>query len=428
MKGKVLVIYHHDLGFPLRKTVEDSLTCFEKYTSLNCFYLNVAFGVPDYAIKVNYDLVIYHNIFLSKRSLPRRFNKVLKQSEILKRVSGYKIAFPQDEYEFTNSLNKFIVDFNIDHVFSITPESQIPVIYHSIDRNKIKINRVLTGYLDRSTVSEITEHLKTVRNRSIDIGYRANKLSYSLGKHAYLKYYIGEMFMDKCRGLSLKKDISNNPKDTFLGFSWYKFLCDCKYTLGVEGGASIHDPDGKIADEVKAYINSHPKASFEEVHSNLLERYEGNLKHQVLSPRILECCVTKTCQVLIEGEYNGILKPNIHYIELKKDFSNLHDVIEHISSDILRSEITERAYNDVMMNEKLYYDNYVKDLIRVSLGKRYVFKKISEIDLEISKKLKRRETFLWGYVIPTRSFIVSSILNNIPVSMFNVIEKFYKKG
>ena len=37
---------------------------------------------------------------------------------------------------------------------------------------------------------------------------------------------------------------------------------------------------------------------------------------------------TKTIQILIEGNYNGYFKPDIHYIPLKKDLSNFDEAIE----------------------------------------------------------------------------------------------------
>ena len=56
---------------------------------------------------------------------------------------------------------------------------------------------------------------------------------------------------------------------------------------------------------------------------------DGRLQLFAISPRHLEACATRTCQVLVEGEYSGVLRPGEHYIPVRKDLSNLDDVLEH---------------------------------------------------------------------------------------------------
>ena len=51
---------------------------------------------------------------------------------------------------------------------------------------------VLTGYIDEKSVKQIKNKIKTLRDRPIDIGYRARKLPYYIGKHGQLKYEIIE--------------------------------------------------------------------------------------------------------------------------------------------------------------------------------------------------------------------------------------------
>ena len=94
---------------------------------------------------------------------------------------------------------------------------------------------------------------------------------------------------------------------------------------------------------------------------------DGNLKLIAISPRHLECCATRTCQVLIEGEYNGILKAGIHYIPLKSDFSNLPEVFEKMKNKKLRNEIIERAYTDIVQSKKYTYRAYVDFILKTSL-------------------------------------------------------------
>ena len=421
MKGKILIVYSHDLGYPLRSTVEESLFCFEKYSDKTCYYLNVAFKIPDYVYRVSFDLIIYHQTFISKRSLPKRFNKLFSKIEKLKTIRGYKILAAQDEYEYTDYLNQFINDFDIDHVYTLAHDTIIQTIYNRVDRNKVKFDRVLPGYLDKQSIEKINKYTSTVSSRSIDIGYRARKLSYSLGDRGYQKSKVGELFNNECKVRGVKADISTEPKDTFLGFSWYEFLCNCKYTIGLEGGASILDADGSLAEKVREYLSDNPNAKFDEVKTNVLG--ERLFDYHMISPRSLECCATKTCQILIEDDYNGILKPNIHYISLKKDFSNLDEVFEKMKDEKLRTKIVEKAWLDIVKNGNYYYEDFVQEYINeLPIS----WSEIVSKDYKVYRRLKRRDSGLWKYKIPVRSWIVNGILNVIPAKLYNYIEFVYK--
>ena len=176
------------------------------------------------------------------------------------------------------------------------------------------------------------------------------------------------MFLAKASSNDFTIDISNRHEDTFLGDEWYKFLLRCKYTIGVEGGASILDKDGKIRTKTHEYLYNHPNASFEEIEAACFPNLDGYLKFSPISPRHLEACVTKTCQVLVEGDYNGILEAGKHYIELKRDFSNIDQVLSILKKDNLRQDIINRAYEDIVESGKYTYQVFVNFILEKSLN------------------------------------------------------------
>ena len=142
----------------------------------------------------------------------------------------------------------------------------------------------------------------------------------------------------------------------------------CKYTLGVEGGASLLDPDGAARLKIAQYQSLHPQADFDEVEAHCFSGRDGFLDLRALSPRHLEACATRTCQILVEGDYNGILQPGLHYLELKKDFSNIDDLLEVIKSDTRRAEITARAYRDIVASGRYTFANFVTYVLQQALG------------------------------------------------------------
>ena len=207
---------------------------------------------------------------------------------------------------------------------------------------------------------------KNIVGRSIDIGYRAWRAEPWLGRHGFLKTQLAEQFTKKAQNRRLSPDISTREGDTFTGDEWYKFLLRCKYTIGVEGGASLLDWDGKAREKTQSYLDQHPDAGFEEVEAACFPGLDGSLSLFAISPRHLEACATKTCQVLIEGEYNGVLTEGKHYIEIKPDFSNLEHVLDLIENDSLREDIVEEAYRDVVKSGRWSYRSFVRFVLEKS--------------------------------------------------------------
>jgi hypothetical protein len=66
--------------------------------------------------------------------------------------------------------------------------------------------------------------------------------------------------------------------------------------------------------------------------------------------------------VLVEGDYSGVLRPHEHYIELKRDYSNLDEVLDLIERDEVREEITEAAYRDVIESGLYTYESFVDEV------------------------------------------------------------------
>lgn len=367
----VLVVYYYDGEYPVRSATADHLNCFRKYAGQNCWYVNLAFKhLPRYIRNLRFDLVIFHTLFFSARWNRALFGKVTERALALRHQAAVKVALPQDEFLNTDVLNDFINDFRIDYVFSVAPESEWDKIYPSVDRERVQFERVLTGYLDEQTLNTIESLRASRKERTIDIGYRAYHAPAWLGRHGLLKVQIAKAFDDVAQRNGLVTDISTRATDTFLGDAWYKFLLRCKYMIGVEGGASILDREGSIRARTDAYVHDHPEASFDQIEAACFPGLDGNLNLFAISPRHLEACATRTCQVLVEGEYNGILRPGEHYIELRRDLANLPQVIEAMKDYQTRQDMTERAWQDVVASGRYTYSSFVRELLETALAGR----------------------------------------------------------
>ncbi len=359
----ILVVYYCR-QYPLRASIRDHLYSFRRYSGDNVFYLNASVRRPSHLLcRIPLDVIIFHTTFLSGRWSPKRFAALLDRVRPLRNLSGVKVALPQDEFINTDVLCDVLRALEIDCVFSVAPESEWPKIYPSIDRSKVRFFNVLTGYLDEKAVAKIAALAASAPERAIDVGYRAYRATPALGRHGFLKTQIADVFQEAALRVGLTVDISNRHEDAFVGDGWYRFLLRCKYTIGVEGGSSILDRDGSITKKTEEYLAQHPDASFEEVEAACFPGLDGQLRLFALSPRHLEACATRTCQVLIEGDYNGILVPWKHYIPLRRDFGNLPEVLRLIKEDRLREEITENAYRDIVAPGTTSYSGFANSVV-----------------------------------------------------------------
>jgi hypothetical protein len=317
---------------------------------------------------MKFDLVIFHALFFAGRFDGDFLRRSFKRGAPLAKMDAVKVILPQDEFINSSLVNEFIRDFGIDCVFSVQPESVWDQVYDSVDRKRVEIRSILTGYLDDNRVAKI-DALKRAAQRTIDIGYRtAGDPPPWFGRHGFLKRLIAESFVTKGRDSGLALDISTSGSDTLLGDDWYRFLVRCKYTLGVEGGTSILDRDGEIRRKTEAYKATNPSASFEEIEQACFPGMDGTFNGFAISPRHLEACAAETCQILTEGYYNGILVPNRHYIPVKRDLSNVGEVLEQVRADSVRSEMVKRAYADIVASGKYTYRSFVNFVISESMA------------------------------------------------------------
>jgi hypothetical protein len=181
-----------------------------------------------------------------------------------------------------------------------------------------------------------------------------------------LKREIGEVFLERTQRTGLKVDISMDDEAVLRGHEWYRFLSQCRAVLGCESGASLLDPSGQIRRKVEEYVQDKPKVTFDEVERECFPGQDYNIRLFTLSPRHFECAITRTCQVLLEGDYAGILSPGVHYIEVKSDYSNIDEVIELLHDADYCGQIADNAYRDIVLSGKYTYRafaNHVVDLI-----------------------------------------------------------------
>jgi hypothetical protein len=314
-------------------------------------------------LHVRFDLIVFSTLFLSQHwGGAEHFRRVTRRIRDAKRLHAVKIALPQDEFYCPDLYSEFFNEFRIDAIYSVAGEETWPHIYRKLTYTP-RFFRVLTGYIDERKVRSRPNGL-----RCRDIGYRTiGKQTPVYGTFGFRKWVIAERFRDACRRRSLSVDISTEDRDKFVGDRWYRFLTDCKYVLGVESGTSVVDHDGSVTSSVNDFIRANPRASFEAVARSCLDELDGKVVIRALGPRHLEACLTGTCQILVEGEYNGILRPWEHYIPVKSDFSDIETVLDNVEKDDMRQEIVTNAWRDIVASGRYSYRSFVSYILDTAL-------------------------------------------------------------
>jgi len=341
-----------------RKTIEDHLYSFKRYAkNARFYYCDVKDTVPFFLTWMKWDGIILHYTLLAEKfALDHKHSPYRRLPKRLGVMGGYKVAIPQDEYFHSDAVIRFFKSSGIQSVFTCLPPGEYEKVYPLQETGLKRRITTLTGFVDEESLSKFQgpRHDK----RPIDLGYRARHLPYWFGRHAQLKHEIARLKFE-----SLRCDISTRPEDTFYGDSWIDFIRSCRAMLGCEGGVSLLHKDDRIKVKTESYLKTHPEASFDEAEQNCFPNVDGNLRLFTLGPRHFECAMAKTCQVLVEGDYQGVFQPGVHYIELKRDFSNLDDVRAQLQ-DIRHCEaIAERAYRDIVESGKYSYRKFARDVV-----------------------------------------------------------------
>ena len=361
-RSNVLVVYGL-LQYPLRATIRDHLYSFRKHGDGRYYYLNIAVRRPPaWLHEIPFDTVIFHHTLTGQRMAPSLLRWQLRRARALDGIGRYRIAMVQDECIYTDAIDSFVTEYEIDHVFSVAPPSEWGKIYPKATARGVRFSQNLTGYLAAETVERVDRIVAENPERPIDIGYRAWGGLLSFGRQGLLRRQLEDAFGPAAAERGLRTDLSTDLADTIHGDDWFRFLASCKYVIGAEGGATVLDSDGTFKKRTERFLAAHPDASYEEVEAACFPGEDGRLQLFAISPRHLEACATRTCQVLVEGSYSGVLRPREHYIEIRRDLSNLPDVLQQIESDEHRQNLTEAAYRDVVASGRYGYERFVSEV------------------------------------------------------------------
>ena len=355
----ILQLYYHP---PSKNapTIREHVNAFARHSCFRVWNVNTAFGFPPALNNVRFSVILLHySLFGLPIGLNWRFLRFIEEND-----DCYKIVFLQDEYRCWPERSEFINSNGIDCVYTLLEPPYFRDTYWKHTRvSKLIYN--LPGYVSKDLLGMAQNFTKPDSERTVDVGYRGRKLPYYMGRGSQEKHLIGVEFKNRAMEVGLRVDIETEEAKRIYGDSWFKFLANCKSVLGVEAGVSVFDIDNVVRPQYAKLVKGHPDLSFpdcpfEEVYEAILAPYEEKIFYRTISPRHFEAAAFRVCQILFEGKYSGVLKPMVHYIPLKKDFSNFGNVVDMFRNASLRQTLTENAYQDLIASGRYSYEGFVQ--------------------------------------------------------------------
>ena len=351
-RPKVLVM--HALRPTSRQTTIAHLLSFREHLPhCDVQYLHFQQPIPKELQDVSPDLFIVNYDFLNYRFTPlwpyikNRYRNIARQSSKV-------VAIAQDDFWANKLLDNWCMDWDVDRI--LTPiTNDLDVLYPRSIKHK-EVRTALTGYVKSGPVP-VT---KTLRERPIDLGQRVREMPPHLGRLAQAKARQAVAMADAASDAGFVVDVSTRVEDSFIGTAWFDFLASCKFTVGMKGGASLHDPYGLIHTKVQSYVARHPQATFDEIERACFKGKDMKHEFTAISPRLFEAAMAGTCQILQREDYLGVLEPWRDYIPLERDLSNMDEVLAAMRDLDRCQEIVANAKRALIDSKMFDYSELVE--------------------------------------------------------------------
>lgn len=288
-------------------------------------------------------VVILHSVFSNSQMLGGRF------LELVRSLPQPKAFFIGNEYKLMPEKMQFCEDLGLALLVS---QSTSPAV-HDLYRDRLRC--AVTGIPNTGLDPEVFFPTSDPDTRPIDLGYRAEDVPLYMGHNE--RRQLAEFFAANAVRYGLRVDISLDPAKRLGETDWAAFLNRCRGQLGSEAGGDYFELTDRIRLRVLEYQLQHRDATTDEMTARFFTDVSGTVPLRILSGRHVEAAGTKTVQVLFEGGYDGYFQPDVHYIPLRKDFTNADEAIAKFRDRQFCAHVAGNAYE--VATRQLTYDRLI---------------------------------------------------------------------
>ena len=344
-------------------TVRENIGSWQLLSRFNIEVLNLWPGNQSYlampaTININgYDGLILH----STVSHPDNFTSLDRHMSCpFSAFNGVKILAKQNEHYRASEVADFIKNSKFDLLLTSVPYEELNKVYPKSMVGECRFFHTLTGYV---SAGQRQIPYVPLANRSIDVGYRGSLQPLSFGRLGWEKFEIGQKFAAVAPKYGLTTDISSEWTARLNGAAWLDFLQHIKAVLGVESGSNVFDFDGSLAARCADFERDNaglpPNILYQRGQEEIIGKAEGNVNYAQISPRHFEAAATYTLQIMYEGEYSGIFIPWRHYLPLRRDFTNLPEIIEFLRNEERSTDMIQAARREIIDTATNHYETFV---------------------------------------------------------------------
>ena len=290
---------------------------------------------PHEVLKVAQQLESFELIVVSHIALGDNAIDIRHWTEELARRRGALVSFIGNEYDLMEEKLAFLRDVKPELVCSQLAHDAAQYLYADlVDSRVVSMPHALnpTHYVTAPDIE-----------RTIDIGFIGSIYPIWVGDVERTLMLTLTAEIAPMLGLTQDIRVRNVPRD-----EWAAFLQRTRTIIGAESGTYYLHRRGKLLAEAKAWSREYPEATFDELAARFFTDRSGVPSGKTISSRHFEPIGTRTCQVLVEGDYAGVLTPNEHYIPVRKDFADIGEALQRVTDHGACAAIADRAWEHVM--------------------------------------------------------------------------------
>lgn len=295
----------------------------------------------------SYDLIVVsHAAAGDDMSLIERIGPVLA------RRAGPIIVFLGNEYDLLDRKLSFCRSVKAELLCSQLPIAAAEYLYGDLAETEI----MAAPHALNPVVYRPSPH----HERDVDVGFVGDIYWPFVGDCE--RTNLIEYFEKNGKKWGLRCDIRAGRSSRMPRDEWAAFLNRTRTLIGAESGTYYLNEKGALLDRARTYnLKQHQNATFEEIFAKFFAGVPRGVSGKSISSRHFEAIGTKTCQVLIEGDYNGILKAGEHYIPVRPDLSDIDEAIRALRDESHCRAIAERTHELAMSGHT--YDHRVVDVL-----------------------------------------------------------------
>jgi hypothetical protein len=258
--------------------------------------------------------------------------------EILNRTSrwfarrkGTLAVFLGNEYALMPEKIRFLRESGADFVCSQLPLAAARWLYQGVPARVVAAPHALNPDVYRTE--------RPPEERPFDVGFVGSLYPLWVGdqeRNDLIRRFDGG---GASLGVSTRIRYGNVPRA-----EWAEALNSFRGIPGGEAGTYYLERTDETIRKMRAFLAGRPDASFGEVFDRFLRDRPRTVSGKAISSRHFDPLGTRTCQILVEGEYNGILRAGEHYLPVKKDLSDLEDAVRRFRDRGEREAVAQRAW------------------------------------------------------------------------------------